>query len=94
MRKNPVGGPAANANHCRTEAAPPQGAITLAQALDRAVAFHQAGRAEEAADLCRSILQVRPERAEPRCLLGTIAFGQSVTETSDEHKTGCIKPVP
>ncbi|CAO3357932.1 hypothetical protein [Azospirillum melinis] len=38
IRKNPVGGPAANANHCRTEAAPPQGAITTAQALDRTVA--------------------------------------------------------
>ncbi|WP_143273260.1 glycosyltransferase family 61 protein [Azospirillum palustre] len=64
------------------EAVPPQGAITLAQALDRAVAFHQAGRAEEAADLCRSILQVRPEQAETRCLLGTIAFGQGRLEAA------------
>ncbi len=58
------------------EAVPPQGAFTLAEALDRALALLQAGRAEEAADLCRSILRVRPEQAETRCLLGTIAFGQ------------------
>ncbi|MCG5240653.1 glycosyltransferase 61 family protein [Azospirillum doebereinerae] len=58
------------------EAAPPQGAITLAEALDRALALHQAGRAGEAGDLCRSILRALPEQAETRCLFGTIAFGQ------------------
>ncbi|CAO3425350.1 glycosyltransferase 61 family protein [Azospirillum doebereinerae] len=64
------------------EAVPPQGAITLAKALDRALALHQAGRAEEASDLCRSILRARPEQAETRCLLGTIAFGQGRLEAA------------
>lgn len=58
------------------DVAPPQGAITLAEALDRALAFHQAGRAREAGDLCRTILRALPEQAETRCLLDTIAFGQ------------------
>ena len=58
------------------DVAPPQGAITLAEALDRALAFHQAGRAREAGDFCHAILRALPEQAETRCLLGTIAFGQ------------------
>lgn len=64
------------------EAVPPQAAFTLAEALDRALALLQAGRAEEASDLCRSILRVRPEQAETRCLLGTIAFGQGRLEAA------------
>lgn len=87
IRKSPVGGPASNANHCRMEAVPPQGAFTLAEALDRALALLQAGRAEEAADLCRSILRVRPEQAETRCLSGTIAFGQGRLDAARAHFT-------
>ena len=58
------------------EAVPPQGAVTLAEALDRVLALHQGGRADEAVALCWTILRSLPEQAETRCLLGIIAFGQ------------------
>jgi len=59
----------------------------LAEALDRALKLLQAGCAEEASALCRSILRTRPEQAETRCLLGTIAFGQGRLDAARSHFT-------
>ncbi len=73
---------------------PPRGAITLAEALDRALALHQAGRANEAGDLCRAILRALPEQAETRCLLGTIAFGQGRLDTAGALLTVTVALAP
>lgn len=87
------------------EAAPPQGAITLAQALDRAVAFHRAGRRRPSLHHRRA-LALRPEEGATNLALALLHgrigeepqavawLRQGVTETSDEHKTRSVKPGP
>jgi len=66
----------------------------LAKTLDSAIAHHQAGRLQQAADLYRRILQISPEHPDALHLLGTIAQQTGHTQAAIDLITRAIRCQP